>query len=76
MQIALNSRREEELAKLKGDLDACNINHESTLAVLRQKHNASIADMGEQIDNLNKQKAKGPNPLSMIRRTPKVIMKT
>ena len=57
-QIALNSRREEELAKLKTDLDACNINHESTLAVLRQKHNASIADMGEQIDNLNKQKAK------------------
>ena len=57
-QIALNSRREEELAKLKTDLDAANINHESTLAVLRQKHNASIADMGEQIDNLNKQKAK------------------
>ncbi len=57
-QIALNARREEELSKLKSDLDSCNISHESTLATLRQKHNAAIADMGEQIDNLNKQKAK------------------
>eukprot|EP00094_Tigriopus_californicus_P010960 TCALIF_10574-PA protein Name:"Similar to Mhc Myosin heavy chain, muscle (Drosophila melanogaster)" AED:0.06 eAED:0.07 QI:131/0.8/0.63/1/0.8/0.72/11/394/1898 len=57
-QIALNSRREEELMKLKKELEECNINHESTLAMLRQKHNSAIADMGEQIDNLNKQKAK------------------
>ena len=32
----------------------CNITHESTLAMLRQKHNGSIAEMGEQIDTLNK----------------------
>ena len=57
-QIALNTRREEELLKLKLDLDECNINHESTLAVLRQKHNGAISAMGEQIDTLNKQKAK------------------
>merc|ERR1712083_1157667 len=57
-QIALNSRREEELAKLKSELDASNITHESTLATLRQKHNTTIAEMGDQIDQLNKQKAK------------------
>merc|ERR1711970_832544 len=57
-QIALNTRREEELAKLKMELDEANITHESTLAMLRQKHNASISEMGEQIDQLNKQKAK------------------
>jgi myosin heavy chain 6/7 len=57
-QIALNTRREEELGKLKMELDECNISHESTLAMLRQKHNSSIADMGDQIDQLNKQKAK------------------
>jgi len=57
-QIALNTRREEELAKLKMELDECNITHESTLAMLRQKHNGSIAEMGEQIDTLNKAKAK------------------
>merc|ERR550532_1643987 len=57
-QIALNSRREEELAKLKAELDGSNITHESTLATLRQKHNTTIAEMGDQIDQLNKQKAK------------------
>merc|ERR1711887_34932 len=57
-QIALNTRREEELAKLKMELDEANITHESTLAMLRQKHNASISEMGEQIDQLNKLKAK------------------
>merc|ERR1740131_457584 len=57
-QIALNTRREEELAKLKMELDESNITHESTLAMLRQKHNASISEMGDQIDSLNKLKAK------------------
>merc|ERR1712127_435470 len=57
-QIALNTRREEELAKLKMELDEANITHESTLAMLRQKHNSSISEMGEQIDQLNKMKAK------------------
>jgi len=57
-QIALNTRREEELAKLKMELDEANITHESTLAMLRQKHNSAISEMGEQIDQLNKMKAK------------------
>ena len=35
VQIALNTRREEELGKLKMELDECNITHESTLAMLR-----------------------------------------
>jgi len=57
-QIALNTRREEELGKLKMELDEANISHESTLAMLRQKHNSSISTMGDQIDQLNKTKAK------------------
>merc|ERR1719431_1046098 len=57
-QIALNTRREEELGKLKMELDERNITHESTLAMLRQKHNSSISELGDQIDNLNKLKAK------------------
>merc|ERR1711915_1051670 len=40
------------------ELDEANITHESTLAMLRQKHNSSISEMGEQIDQLNKLKAK------------------
>ena len=34
------------------------IAHEGTLAALRQKHNSNMAEMGEQIDVMNKTKAK------------------
>merc|ERR1719153_182029 len=57
-QIELNKKREAELLKLKGDLEEANIAHEGTLGALRQKHNNTMAEMGEQIDGLNKNKAK------------------
>merc|ERR1719423_383764 len=57
-QIELNKKRENELAKLKAELEESNINHEGTLAALRQKHNNTMAELGEQIDGLNKMKAK------------------
>ena len=57
-QIELNKKREAELAKLKVELDESNIAHEGTLAALRQKHNNNMSEMGEQIDGLNKMKAK------------------
>ena len=57
-QIELNKRREAELNKLKADLEESNIAHEGTLAALRQKHNNSMSDLGEQIDSINKNKAK------------------
>jgi myosin heavy chain 6/7 len=57
-QIELNKKREAELAKLKGDLEEANIAHEGTLAALRQKHNNTMAELGEQIDAINKNKAK------------------
>merc|ERR1711902_234580 len=57
-QIELNKKREAELAKLKSELDESNIAHEGTLAALRQKHNNNMSEMGEQIDSLNKMKAK------------------
>merc|ERR1719492_596394 len=57
-QIELNKKREAELVKLKADLDEANIAHEGTLAALRQKHNNSMAELGNQIDGINKNKAK------------------
>jgi len=57
-QIELNKKREAELAKLKAELEESNIGHEGTLACLRQKHNNTMAELGEQIDGLNKMKAK------------------
>ncbi|XP_063973786.1 myosin heavy chain, muscle isoform X32 [Diachasmimorpha longicaudata] len=57
-QIELNKKREAELAKLRRDLEEANIQHESSLSSLRKKHNDAVAEMGEQIDTLNKLKAR------------------
>jgi myosin heavy chain 6/7 len=57
-QIELNKKREAELAKLKSELEESNIAHEGTLAALRQKHNNNMSEFVEQIDSLNKMKAK------------------
>merc|ERR1712158_119483 len=67
-QIELNKKREIELAKLKAELDESNIAHEGTLAALRQKHNNNMAEMGEQIDGLNKMKAKAEKDKSNMER--------
>merc|ERR1711937_1087986 len=58
-QVELNKKREAELARLKGELEELNIAHEGTLAALRMKHNNSMGELGEQIDNMigNKVKA-------------------
>merc|ERR1719481_1536163 len=67
-QIELNKKREAELLKLKGELEEANIAHEGTLAALRQKHNNTMSDMGEQIDTLNKNKAKAEKDKSNLER--------
>ena len=67
-QIELNKKREAELSKLKAELEESNINHEGTLAALRQKHNNSMSELGEQIDGLNKMKAKAEKDKSGMER--------
>ena len=57
-QIELNRKREAELARLKEELESHALQHESVLASLRQKHNTVISDLGDQIDQMNKAKAK------------------
>ncbi|XP_069991016.1 myosin heavy chain, muscle-like isoform X4 [Penaeus vannamei] len=57
-QIELNKKREAELAKIRRDLEESNIQHEAALASLRKKHNDAVAEMSEQIDHLNKMKAR------------------
>ncbi|XP_063225500.1 myosin heavy chain, muscle isoform X25 [Bacillus rossius redtenbacheri] len=65
-QIELNKKREAELSKLRRDLEEANIQHESTLVNLRKKHNDAVAEMGEQIDQLNKLKAKAEHDRASI----------
>lgn len=57
-QVELNRKRETELQRLKEELENHTLQHESVLASLRQKHNSVISDLGDQIDTLNKAKAK------------------
>jgi len=57
-QIELNKKREAELNKLKIEMEEANIAFEGTLASTRSKHNGVIAEMGSNIDDLNKSKAK------------------
>merc|ERR1712123_359261 len=57
-QVELNKKREAELARIKVELVELNISHEGMLSGMRQKHNNTMSDMGEQIDSLNTSKLK------------------
>jgi myosin heavy chain 6/7 len=57
-QIELNKKREAEIGKLRRDLEEAAIQHESTLASLKKKHLDAVAEMSEQIEQLNKMKTK------------------
>ncbi len=55
-QIEVNKKREMEMAKLRRDLEESNMNHETQMGGMRKKHNDAVAEMGEQLDQLQKSK--------------------
>ncbi|XP_072308461.1 myosin heavy chain, fast skeletal muscle [Eucyclogobius newberryi] len=57
-QIEMNKKREAEFQKLRRDLEESTLQHESTSAALRKKQADSVAELGEQIDNLQRVKQK------------------
>merc|ERR1712080_769806 len=57
-QIELNKKRETEVGKLRKDLEEAHIQQETTLIGLKKKHQDAIAEMSEQIDQLNRMKTK------------------
>uniref|UniRef100_A0A0D9RA52 Myosin heavy chain 3 n=1 Tax=Chlorocebus sabaeus TaxID=60711 RepID=A0A0D9RA52_CHLSB len=57
-QIELNKKREAEFLKLRRDLEEATLQHEAMVATLRKKHADSVAELGEQIDNLQRVKQK------------------
>ncbi|NXI17896.1 MYH7 protein, partial [Irena cyanogastra] len=57
-QLELNKKREAEFLKLRRDLEEATLQHEATAAALRKKHADSVAELGEQIDNLQRVKQK------------------
>ncbi|NWI69178.1 MYH4 protein, partial [Todus mexicanus] len=57
-QTGLNKKREAEFQKMRRDLEEATLQHEATAAALRKKHADSTAELGEQIDNLQRVKQK------------------
>ncbi|XP_037648456.1 myosin heavy chain, fast skeletal muscle-like [Sebastes umbrosus] len=57
-QIEMNKKREIEFQKLRRDLEESTLQHEATAAALRKKQADSVAELGEQIDNLQRVKQK------------------
>ncbi|XP_077643451.1 myosin-3 [Lonchura striata] len=54
----LSKKREAEFQKMRRDLEEATLQHEATAAALRKKHADSTAELGEQIDNLQRVKQK------------------
>ncbi len=50
----MNKNREAEFQKLRRDLEESTLQHEATSAALRKKQADTVAELGEQIDNLQK----------------------
>ncbi|XP_064423644.1 myosin-4 [Latimeria chalumnae] len=57
-QIEMNKKREAEFQKMRRDLEEATLQHEATAAALRKKQADSVAELGEQIDNLQRVKTK------------------
>ncbi|XP_038013043.1 myosin-3-like isoform X2 [Motacilla alba alba] len=57
-QTELREKREAEFQKMRRDLEEATLQHEATAAALRKKHADSTAELGEQIDNLQRVKQK------------------
>ncbi|NXJ99855.1 MYH6 protein, partial [Corythaixoides concolor] len=58
VQLELNKKREAEFQKTRRDLEEATLQHEATAAALRKKHADSVAELGEQLDNLQRVKQK------------------
>uniref|UniRef100_A0A8D3CGK7 Myosin-7-like n=1 Tax=Scophthalmus maximus TaxID=52904 RepID=A0A8D3CGK7_SCOMX len=66
-QIEMNKKRDAEFQKLRRDLEEATLQHESTAATLRKKQADSVADLGEQLDNLQRVKQKLEKEKSELR---------
>ncbi|XP_070708640.1 myosin-6-like [Pempheris klunzingeri] len=66
-QIEMNKKREAEFQKMRRDLEEATLQHEATAATLRKKNADSVADLGEQIDNLQRIKQKLEKEKSELR---------
>uniref|UniRef100_A0A3Q2QF55 Slow myosin heavy chain 1 n=1 Tax=Fundulus heteroclitus TaxID=8078 RepID=A0A3Q2QF55_FUNHE len=66
-QIEMNKKREAEFQKMRRELEEATLQHEATTATLRKKNADTVADLGEQIDNLQRVKQKLEKEKSELR---------
>lgn len=57
-QVEMNKKREAEFVKLRRELEECSLQHDATSATLRKKHADSVAELGEQLDNIQRVRQK------------------
>lgn len=57
-QIELNKKREQELLKLRRDLEESTLQHEAQVSSLRKKQTDTANEMADQIDQLQKAKSR------------------
>uniref|UniRef100_UPI0037E91C34 myosin-4-like n=1 Tax=Semicossyphus pulcher TaxID=241346 RepID=UPI0037E91C34 len=57
-QVEMNKKREVEFLKLRRELEESSLQHEATSAALRKKHADSAAELGEQLDNIQRVRQK------------------
>ncbi|XP_032442256.1 myosin-4-like isoform X1 [Xiphophorus hellerii] len=66
-QLETSKKREAEFIKLRRDLEECSLQHEATAAALRKKHADSVAEMGDQLDNVQRVRQKLEKEKSELR---------
>ncbi|XP_054464256.1 myosin-1B-like [Anoplopoma fimbria] len=57
-QAEMNKKREAEFLKLRRELEESSLQHDATSATLRKKHADSVAELGEQLDNIQRVRQK------------------
>lgn len=63
----MNKKREAEFLKLRRDLEECSLQHDATSAALRKKHSDTVAELGEQLDNMQRVRQKLEKEKSELR---------
>ena len=55
-------RREQELVKLRKDIELLTVQHESSEASLRKRHQEAINELNDQLESLSKNRNKSVDP--------------
>merc|ERR1712002_226103 len=66
-QVELNKKREAEIYKWKHDLEELNAYHEGIITAARKKNDHAISEMAEQVDYINKMKARSEKDKDSMR---------